>query len=142
MQAALDQIGQIVGGYLPHLIGALVILILGWLVARVVAEQFPVVMLVDIRNQRALGHPEVFANLRKLDAHVAIREPAVVDLEPPQRPLARPAELADIDAAEAYERGREDDLAARCDRLVVEPVDVTPGLAAVRAAVARMEGRS
>jgi hypothetical protein len=37
MQAAFDQIGQNVFGYVPHLIGALVILILGWLVARVVA---------------------------------------------------------------------------------------------------------
>jgi hypothetical protein len=37
MQAAFDQIGQNVFAYVPHLIGALVILILGWLVARVVA---------------------------------------------------------------------------------------------------------
>jgi mechanosensitive ion channel-like protein len=32
-----DQVNQIVGGYLPHLIGALAILVLGWLVARIVA---------------------------------------------------------------------------------------------------------
>jgi len=33
----IDQINQILAGYLPQLIGALAILVLGWLVARIVA---------------------------------------------------------------------------------------------------------
>jgi hypothetical protein len=37
MDNVSDQVNQIVGGYLPHLIGALAILVLGWLVARIVA---------------------------------------------------------------------------------------------------------
>ena len=37
MDNVIDQIGQIVGGYMPHLAGALAILIFGWLAARVVA---------------------------------------------------------------------------------------------------------
>ncbi|HYA30345.1 MAG TPA: hypothetical protein VEI95_16140, partial [Acidobacteriota bacterium] len=37
MENVIDQIGQNVVGYMPHLAGALAILILGWLVARVVA---------------------------------------------------------------------------------------------------------
>jgi hypothetical protein len=37
MDNVIDQIGQNVVGYMPHLAGALAILILGWLVARVVA---------------------------------------------------------------------------------------------------------
>ncbi|MGH7809728.1 MAG: mechanosensitive ion channel family protein [Candidatus Binatia bacterium] len=37
MDSVIDQIGQIIGGYMPHLAGALAILILGWLGARVVA---------------------------------------------------------------------------------------------------------
>lgn len=37
MDNVIDQINQIVGGYMPHLAGALAILIFGWLVARIVA---------------------------------------------------------------------------------------------------------
>lgn len=37
MDNVIDQIGQNVVGYMPHLAGALAILILGWLIARVVA---------------------------------------------------------------------------------------------------------
>jgi len=40
MDNVIDQIGQNVAGYLPRLAGALAILILGWLVARVVAVIF------------------------------------------------------------------------------------------------------
>jgi mechanosensitive ion channel-like protein len=36
MENVVDQIGQNVVDYMPHLAGALAILILGWLVARVV----------------------------------------------------------------------------------------------------------
>ena len=32
-----NQFSQILGGYLPHLVGALAILVLGWLAARLVA---------------------------------------------------------------------------------------------------------
>ena len=32
-----DQVSQLVGGYLPNLLGALAILVIGWLVALVVA---------------------------------------------------------------------------------------------------------
>jgi hypothetical protein len=37
MDNVIDQVSQIVGGYLPHLFGALAILLFGWLAARVVA---------------------------------------------------------------------------------------------------------
>ena len=37
MDNVIDQVNQIVGGYMPHLIGALAILVVGWIVARVVA---------------------------------------------------------------------------------------------------------
>ncbi|HVO94619.1 MAG TPA: hypothetical protein VMT22_17350, partial [Terriglobales bacterium] len=37
MDNIIDQINQMVVGYVPHLIGALAILVLGWLVARILA---------------------------------------------------------------------------------------------------------
>ena len=37
MQTVLDQIAQVIGGYIPSLLGALAILILGWLVALIVS---------------------------------------------------------------------------------------------------------
>jgi Mechanosensitive ion channel, conserved TM helix len=37
VESVIDQLNQILGGYLPQLIGALAILVLGWLVARIVA---------------------------------------------------------------------------------------------------------
>ncbi len=37
MQGILDRVSEIVGGYLPSLVGALAILVVGWLVARVLA---------------------------------------------------------------------------------------------------------
>jgi len=37
MQAIVDQIAQLIGGYIPNLIGALAILVIGWLVALVVS---------------------------------------------------------------------------------------------------------
>ena len=37
MDNVIDQMGQIIGGYVPQLAAALAILILGWLAARVVA---------------------------------------------------------------------------------------------------------
>jgi len=37
MEPALDEVGKVVGTYVPNLLGALAILIIGWLVARIVA---------------------------------------------------------------------------------------------------------
>ncbi len=37
MQAVVDQLTQSVGAYIPNLIGAVAILVLGWLIALVVA---------------------------------------------------------------------------------------------------------
>src|SRR5215510_3676876 len=37
MDNVIDQVSQIVGGYVPHLFGALALLLFGWLAARVVA---------------------------------------------------------------------------------------------------------
>ena len=37
MEPALDEVGKVVGTYVPNLLGALAILIIGWLVARIIA---------------------------------------------------------------------------------------------------------
>ena len=37
MQNIMDRVIDIVGAYVPHLVGALAILVVGWLVARIIA---------------------------------------------------------------------------------------------------------